>query len=200
MKKLLIVAIVLGLTSLAQASLDLTINGEAAPSEITIEVSQNLEVDIEVSTGVYNQVYDVVLVLSNAQAEWIEPYWVDDPFPADGHWEEINFPTTYTLGPSTVKSSSSSVIRLNGAMASADYAVGGDVIMNELYLHCVDSTNLILTLEVYDADGMQSFDGQGNPITYTDGQILGQVTIHQIPEPMTIALLGLGGLFLRRRK
>ena len=28
----------------------------------------------------------------------------------------------------------------------------------------------------------------------------GQLIIHQTPEPMTIALLGLGGLFLRRRK
>ncbi len=29
---------------------------------------------------------------------------------------------------------------------------------------------------------------------------LGDLTIYQIPEPMTIGLLGLGGLFLRRRK
>jgi hypothetical protein len=29
---------------------------------------------------------------------------------------------------------------------------------------------------------------------------LGDLIIHQIPEPMTIALLGLGGLFLRRRR
>ncbi|MHC4154714.1 MAG: PEP-CTERM sorting domain-containing protein [Planctomycetota bacterium] len=27
-----------------------------------------------------------------------------------------------------------------------------------------------------------------------------QVLIHQIPEPMTVALLGLGGLFLVRRR
>ena len=31
-------------------------------------------------------------------------------------------------------------------------------------------------------------------------QVIDTVTIHQIPEPMTMALLGLGGLFLRRRK
>jgi hypothetical protein len=30
--------------------------------------------------------------------------------------------------------------------------------------------------------------------------IIGQVTVHQIPEPMTVALLGLGGLALLRRR
>jgi hypothetical protein len=34
-----------------------------------------------------------------------------------------------------------------------------------------------------------------------DGGVLSSVTIHQvIQEPMTMGLLGLGGLFLRRRK
>jgi hypothetical protein len=35
-----------------------------------------------------------------------------------------------------------------------------------------------------------------------DNVILDSITIHQtgVPEPMTIALLGIGGLFLRRRK
>jgi hypothetical protein len=34
----------------------------------------------------------------------------------------------------------------------------------------------------------------------TTGVIEDTLTIHQIPEPTTIALLGLGGLLLRRRK
>jgi hypothetical protein len=33
-----------------------------------------------------------------------------------------------------------------------------------------------------------------------DGAVLASKTVEVIPEPMTIALLGLGGLFLRRRK
>jgi hypothetical protein len=46
-------------------------------------------------------------------------------------------------------------------------------------------------------------DGPGEVlITLSDnlGQVLDTLIIHQIPEPMTIGLLGLGGLFLRRRK
>jgi hypothetical protein len=33
-----------------------------------------------------------------------------------------------------------------------------------------------------------------------DGELVDSQVIHQIPEPITFALLGLGGLFLRRRK
>ncbi len=49
-------------------------------------------------------------------------------------------------------------------------------------------------------------DGEGDVvidlIDYNSGELLDTLTIHQvdIPEPMTMALLGLGGLFLRRRK
>jgi len=34
----------------------------------------------------------------------------------------------------------------------------------------------------------------------TGGNVMDTITVSQIPEPMTVALLGLGGLFLRRRK
>ena len=47
-------------------------------------------------------------------------------------------------------------------------------------------------------------DGGINTVTVTlfdgEGGYLDSVVIQQIPEPMTLALLGLGGLFIRRKK
>ena len=49
--------------------------------------------------------------------------------------------------------------------------------------HCLGEGDVYINL--YDATGMIVID---------------TILVHQIPEPITIALLGLGGLFLRRRK
>jgi hypothetical protein len=60
-------------------------------------------------------------------------------------------------------------------------------------LHC-DNTGLVtVTLTPSDAPGMD--------IDLIEPTITGTITIHQVPEPMTLGLLGLGGLaMLRRRK
>jgi len=56
-------------------------------------------------------------------------------------------------------------------------------VIDGLLFHCIGEGDVILTL----LDGL-------------DFSVLDSLTIHQIPEPITFALLGLGGLFLRRRK
>jgi hypothetical protein len=202
MKKLVALVVILLMTSVASADLVLTVDGNDNPGEITIAPSTNLEIDLEVDEG-YNQSYDLDLILSNNQAVWIEPVWVPPAGMTPGYWTNINFPSTYTQAPSTVASSSATVIRIMGVMntAQGDYTTVGDVIMNELYLHCEEATDVTLTLVVHDDAGMLHYESDGmTEIQYTDGQILDTLVIHQIPEPATLALLGLGGLLLRRRR
>ena len=202
MKKVLALIMILGLASVANANLMLTINGKPAPDEITIYPSDWIEIDVEVPDGIQNQSYDLDIHLSNAQAHFLEPVWVPGAGPQPGHWDNINFPTTYTQAPSTCASVAPQNIRIMGVMNTSvgDVAYPGDVIMNELMMHCDETTPVILTLVVHDDAGMLSWDtSTWTEVVYTDGQILGSVTIYQ-PEPMTLSLLGLGGLALIRRR
>jgi hypothetical protein len=65
--------------------------------------------------------------------------------------------------------------------------------MDGLVIHCLDTTDVILTVRVTENTVI---NGETIPID----TVLHTLTIHQIPEPATMALLGLGGLFLLRRR
>ena len=67
------------------------------------------------------------------------------------------------------------------------------VLMQGLIVHCLEETDVLLTVAVY---GDTVIDGE----TVEVGTEMHTLLLKQIPEPATIALLGLGGLFLRRRR
>jgi hypothetical protein len=62
------------------------------------------------------------------------------------------------------------------------YLTPNGLVLDGLVFHCEAVGDV--TLSVFDLDG----------------NVLDSQVIHQIPEPITMVLLGLGGLFLRRRK
>lgn len=68
-------------------------------------------------------------------------------------------------------------------------------------VHCGGAGNVTLTISDGDADipavsyGTGSLDEAGDACTYGDA-----LTIYQVPEPMTMVLLGLGGLGVLRRR
>jgi hypothetical protein len=64
--------------------------------------------------------------------------------------------------------------------------------MQKLVLHCLAAGDVTLTVTALEGTKL---DG----VWITD-EVLHTLIIHQIPEPMTLTLLGLGSLILVRRK
>ena len=172
MKKLLVLMLVLGLTSVAGAVLtdiSISVNGEITASEIWISPSDTVVIDIH--SAVANEMGLAYINFNLAGAG-----------------------TLYTLSGARVTDNAGDQ---GGYVGPYDYDVyrefeltvadtGGIIVagtMFEVDLHCEGLGDVFVELQ----------EGVGYTVVDT-------LTIHQIPEPMTVALLGLGGLFLRRRK
>ena len=82
-------------------------------------------------------------------------------------------------------------------------------LMDNLVFHCESLTDVIIDLvaasdiiywtHTYDA-GLEDYVVTGSVILYEQGTIIDSIYVTQIPEPMTVVLLGLGSLFLLRRR
>ena len=179
MKKLLVLLMVLGMTQLASAGLIFTVNGEPQPDEIYLQPSQTIEIGLELEQGQTIAGYQIMYTLSNEQGELLydgsEPsfYWPGGMFVGKVNgYDQEGVCTWVEIAASNF----------------GTYASGPLDLMDGLIFHCLEATDVILTVTgVVDLDGVSGVD-----VDHT-------LIIHQ-PEPMTIALLGLGGLFLRRRK
>jgi hypothetical protein len=179
MKKLLVVILVLGMASIANAGLVLSINGVEAPPEMTILTSEVITLDIMVPDGQNITGGSMEIILSNQQAQ------LDNA----GRW----FPANDLFGffPFYVLSESTGHIEITGGGLTP--VAGPITILDGILLHCVESTDVIIDLH---ATGIVTVDG----VSYQESTIFDTIILHQVPEPMTVALLGLGGLFLLRRR
>jgi len=199
MKKFLLLMLVLGLATSAQAGLIFTVDGIAQPDEIGVPGDQwypilpsdIIELDLEISAGSNTAGYKLDYVLTNAQARFITD-GASGQYPDLPVMTDIEFPAVFD-GKGKVTNNLPQLVTITAGQVISDPVEGPAVLMKELYVHCLDSTTVILEII-----------SQG---TYVDGvfiepgTLMHTLTIHQIPEPMTIALLGLGGLFaLRKRK
>ena len=195
MKKLLILVLVLGMTSMANAGLIFTVNGEEQGPEITIGPSDIIELDLELSAGSNIMGYAISYSIEG-YADLAE--LITDG--ATGSYPGITEPMTDIEFPW----GSDLDGKVNNDPPPSDYVEitagnffnpsdGPLTLMEELYLHCLDCGDVVLTIAAY---GNSVIDGQ----TIPGGTTLHTLTIHQVPEPATMLLLGLGGLFLRRRK
>jgi len=186
MRKLLVLMLVLGIASVASAQLTLSVNGVDDPedSTITMTTSETATIDI----------------------------YGDGTYPDPGY--------TFILGIDLTSTGSGSLDITNAVILYAGNTTSiGEVDNEEAATDFFGIENPFIEIELTDlvsppAEPLKltgklvdlikfTCDGVGDVILIlydADGVEMDRQTIHQIPEPMTIALLGLGGLFLRRRK
>jgi len=189
MKKFLLLMLVLGLATTAQAGLVFTVDGEPQPEEVWLVPSQIIELDLEIGAGQTILSYTLDYLLSNAQAEFITDGATEPQYP---DLTDIEFPTVFDFA-GKVDIDLPQHVNITAGQFLSPAIEGPAVLMKELYIHCLDATDVILEIV---AGAGTVVDGVTIPV----GTVLHTLTIHQ-PEPMTIVLLGLGGLFaLRKRK
>jgi hypothetical protein len=103
---------------------------------------------------------------------------------ATGTWADPSFHLPIILGPNSVE------------VGDGNFAgIPDGTIYTEIWVHCEGPGPVIIEVLPGNAAG-GSYDIYGGPYVGDFGQIV----INQVPEPMTLSLLGLGGLALIRRR
>jgi hypothetical protein len=185
MRNLVVLMMVLGMASLASASLQISVGGDYGVAETSITPGTHLTLDIgttsDITPGVGEGYYALVATAGGT----------------------IDYTTGFTVaaysadGGVNVEHSAPVSQYVTGLGAGED-GVGGGVLLSLLSsipagtifdgIDFLCNTQGDTTLKLYTLDS--SFGVSG---------VADTVVVHQIPEPVTIALFGLGGLLLRRR-
>ena len=182
MKKLLVLMLVFGMASLANAELQISVGGDLNPadSEIWAAPSQMLNLGVWTTTPIYSGVGEGYFLLGVNPLHGSLSGGVSK-YPTDNEVVYYSGMGTGFLPPEEVGD-------LGGiaTFRSASNPITG-IIVDSIIFHCERLGDAVVHL--YEV-----------PEDFSTTTLVDTVIIHQVPEPMTMALLGLGGLFLRRRK
>lgn len=188
MKKLLILMMVVSMASLASATLQISVDGNPEPvdSEIIVAPSDIITLDIWTDTGL--QPFQ--------SADWALVVDYNYGTITGGIANEI--PGGFNSIGGAAPDVENGVLPMEplagiwGNLANLAFnpVEAGTVLIDGIKFHCEGPGDALVSL--YAITSGVEFPG--------DAVLMDSVLIHQVPEPMTMALLGLGGLFLRRRK
>ncbi len=168
---------VLGMATMASAAIEISVNGALDVEEITINVSDTITIDIY-NTFVGMQDRNFLSYLDFYDMA-VGGYALSNARlgPAAG-----DFPASF-LGPWDMRPDFGEVYEITQAWNPGTPSPVPAGVIFLIDLHCeLDGIDVLVNL----------LNG--------DLVVVDSLLIHQIPEPMTLALLGIGGLFLKRRK
>ncbi len=181
MRKLLILMLVLGMASMAMATPTITVSNLTPQPGDTIQVyitgtAAEASTDGVTGTGGWSGFLGINYAVYSFTGG--SPYLTISPPP-----------TIETAAGGMAYTATTSAMEYFIAAANTPWSELDDVDVGLWFTYDVDVSATAL-------------DGDSEVIDLLDNAMgnVGQVTIDIIPEPMTLALLGLGGLFLRRRK
>ena len=188
MRKLLILMLVLGLSPVANAVL-ISVDGVVDPEDTTINLTPSETVVIDIMGQDEPQPLNAYLLIEGpgaiAGSTMLYPGSLAMYFELEG-WAAFCGYTPEELLGAIAAMGYPGLVDLS-YMSFADGAAPGaplsGKLVDDIIFHCEGLGDVVLTLLSDDF------------VTVLDTQV-----IHNVPEPMTVALLGLGGLFLRRRR
>lgn len=190
MKKLVVLMLVLGLCSVTNAAIKISVGGVVDPpdTQVILNESDNVIIDIHGLAPAQPSPGDTFFLginVLNGEYGSLDISLATIPYP--GNTTGISWLDNAAVAAMFGVENPFVIFDLMDLVTPPDIPkplLG--LLVDNIKFHC-DGYNQIptdVTLSVFDSSG-----------TLLDTQV-----IHQIPEPITIALLGLGGLFLRRRK
>ena len=193
-KKIIVLVLVFGLASAANADLFFTVGG-VDPGAITLDPVANPTITLEISgDGQTPSPHSPwVFVQGKGSINGGNALYA----PAGGLSDYLDLEEAYPIaGEPSAEALLATMAAVTALVDPVDLA----------YIILADAAGIPAPLEGVLVDGIVfTCTGQPGDVTLTlfndtYTAVLDTLTIKQVPEPITFALLGLGGLFLRRRK